>query len=225
MRAIFIIITFFVFLNANEINFRQTVIQSTNVDDTIKESNSKQGVLLGIGWGLPTIFTKHTVSQDDKKIDSITKSTGNIINAMLGLYSEGNYFGGRIYTNVSVFKTKLFSVLDGGVNIDLFINFLGSDFFDMGAIFGVGGGMYLVKLDNSLSKNAKVPLSPIGWVNAGFRLKLLGNSLEVIYKMPYIYASLYNNAISMQTPSGFQTKSDMYSMKANSLNINYVYYF
>lgn len=225
MRILLIIYTFLIVLNADDVNLRKVAISTPTENKAPTQSGDEYGVLLGLGWGLANVFTKHTISQDDTKTDSIVKNQVNAINVFLGLYSDGGHFGGRIYANASVFKTPLFSVLDGGVNLDLLINFMDSNFFNLGTIFGVGGGMYVVKLDSSLSSKSKIPLSPIGWINVGFRMKLAGSSLEFVYKMPYLYTSVYNNAISMQTPNGFQSKSDIYSLKATSLNVNYVHYF
>lgn len=225
MKIILTIIVFILCINANDINFRQQAIQKDNVINQEEESVNDYGILLGLGWGLAEIFTKHTIEQGANKTVSISKNKSHAINAFIGLYSDSGHFGGRVYAGGSIFKTPLFSVLDGGLNLDLFINFLDSNIFNIGTILGIGGGMYIVKLNDTLSSEGKVPLSPIGWVNAGFRIKLLGSSLEVIYKMPYIYASVYNNAISTQSQNIFETKADMYFIKANSINVNYVYYF
>lgn len=225
--SVFILFTIFINAkDADEINFRKILLTNNVNNDDVKESNTSYGIFIGLGGGLTRTIIKHTIKQDDNQTSAKNINERSFINGFIGAYSDRSYFGGRMYVSGSYFTTPFFKIIDGGLNIDLLINFVDSNTWNIGTILGLGGGMYLASLqDKSLAKEAISALSPIGWVNTGFRVKFKGSSLEIIYKIPFTDALVYNNAIYTNTQNTLQTKYDIYYLRASLLSINYVHYF
>ncbi|RAX54451.1 hypothetical protein CCY99_03635 [Helicobacter sp. 16-1353] len=167
-----------------------------------------------------------------KNIESTNVNTTSFIKQRVfggamkvGFMDIDRFIGGRFYAEGSYTGLSDFMIFGLGLNLDILVNFLDSKMWNVGVFAGIGGGMYVATFKNdSLNSSGKTPLSPAGWINAGFRFTIFGNqAIEITYRYPYTYASIYKDSIVVPGTTGQETTS--YSYKSDYIGISYAFAF
>lgn len=194
--------------------------QSTS-QSQIKRDDSSAIFFVGIEGQMYNAMLKHTIEGNGSDTSQISKESGFGGALKVGIVDMPDFIGGRFYAEGSYMGLRDFNVFTLGLNVDMMINFIDSNIWNIGVFAGVGGGMYVAFFKNpALNSNAKVPLSPTGWLNLGLRFTIFKNQgIELTYRLPYIYAPIYKDT---QTPVGSSSSiTTSYLLKSGYFGFGY----
>lgn len=199
----------------------------------LKKNKKDTNFFAGINIGLEMPVLKYSFKDFDTQISNTTKSTTYSIGGKIGIISEDRYIGGRFYGEIAYMKVPKFKIITAGLDVDLLISYYRTDDWSIGGFLGIGGGMYGVMFaDDELQSSGKVPFSPIGWFNIGLvRYVYKNNSFELIFRYPYVFASIYKDSNTLYKNNGsdsskvLQNQTIGYKLQSSSLMLSYDYQF
>lgn len=202
--------------------------RNLTISNIYKQREDRMRFFGGVNLGIEIPQLKYSFNNLNTDIATNNIYSTASIGAKGGILSEDTYVGGRFYGEASYMKLPQFHVLTLGLSVDLLVNYYQTMKWSIGGFLGLGGGMYgIMFADSELKKSAKVPLSPIGWINIGLIRFVSGNhSFEFIFRYTYVFASIYKESSSIYDANGtLQNQTIGYKLKSDSLMLSYVFQF